>query len=192
MNKSKLITTFIWIVFIVLMLLIYLSIKEENKKNISVHDHTEKWLLPISFSEIGLIEIYYKNFINEFKVDEKGFWRFKKTKINFSKNFANEKKKSTEIKELSSKYIARTIAMFSRTREEQFIPLKNIDEFGLQNPVFVIKVYSKNEIPFVTEIKIGTTSPDGYSRYILKRNTNEIITIAEYQIKNLMNLIKNY
>ena len=70
MNKSKLITTFIWIIFIVLMLLIYLSIKEENKKNISVHDHTEKWLLPISFSEIGLIEIYYKNFINEFKVDD--------------------------------------------------------------------------------------------------------------------------
>ena len=82
------------------------------------------------------------------------------------------------------------IAMFSRTRKEQPIPLEpGKDEFGVSRPDILIMIYREKKTDPVGRFAIGTVSPDGYSRYLLPVGASEAVTIPEYQITNLMAMI---
>jgi hypothetical protein len=86
--------------------------------------------------------------------------------------------------------IVQAIAMFSRTRKEQPIPLEpGKDEFGVSRPDILIMIYRAGKTDPVGRFAVGTVSPDGYSRYILPVGAAEAVTIPEYQITNLMAMI---
>jgi hypothetical protein len=50
-------------------------------------------------------------------------------------------------------------------------------------------VYALKATDPITRLAVGTVSPDGYSRYVLPVGANEAVTIAEYQITNLVAMI---
>jgi len=53
----------------------------------------------------------------------------------------------------------------------------------------LVMVYALKGNDPVTRLAVGTVSPDGYSRYVLPVGANEAITIAEYQITNLIAMV---
>jgi hypothetical protein len=80
--------------------------------------------------------------------------------------------------------------MFSRTQKEQPIPLKpGQDEYGVSRPDILVMAYPLKGNDPVLRLAVGTVSPDGYSRYVLPVGANEAVTIAEYQITNLVAMV---
>ena len=55
--------------------------------------------------------------------------------------------------------------------------------------MFVL-IYAKDTAQLLDKFTVGTLAPDGVSRYVASNNYPKIVTIANYQIENLMNLLK--
>ncbi|MFM7657926.1 MAG: hypothetical protein ACKO5Z_04995 [Burkholderiaceae bacterium] len=146
---------------------------------------SEKFLLPIPLEQIGALEILRKGQLHRFERDETGAWLY-----HGQQDEANAAAHSHRADPRVASTIAQAIAMFSRTQKEQPIPLKpGRDEYGVSRPDILVMVYALKGNNPVTRLAVGTVSPDGYSRYVLPVGANEAITIAEYQITNLIAMV---
>jgi hypothetical protein len=64
------------------------------------------------------------------------------------------------------------------------------NNYGLSSPQMIILVYAKgNPLP-MAQYAVGDIAPDGLSRYVLPVGANFVVTIANYQIDNLLGLIE--
>ena len=54
----------------------------------------------------------------------------------------------------------------------------------------VILVYRKDDAQPVAQYAVGDVAPDGLSRYVLRVGSASVVTIANYQITNLLDLIQ--
>ncbi len=145
----------------------------------------EKWLFPIPLEEVGAIEVMRKGQLHRFEKDGKGTWFY-----HGQQDGPNATEHAHRADPLAASTIVQAIAMFSRTRKEQPIPLEpGKDEFGVSRPDILIMIYREKKTDPVGRFAIGTVSPDGYSRYLLPVGASEAVTIPEYQITNLMAMI---
>ena len=145
----------------------------------------EKWLFPIPLDDVGAIEVMRKGQLHRFEKDEKGTWFY-----HGQQDGPNAAEHAHRADPLAANTIVQAIAMFSRTRKEQPIPLEpGKDEFGISRPDILIMIYRAGKTDPVGRFAVGTVSPDGYSRYILPVGAAEAVTIPEYQITNLMAMI---
>ncbi|MFM7633192.1 MAG: hypothetical protein ACKO65_07555 [Betaproteobacteria bacterium] len=146
---------------------------------------SEKFLLPLPLEQIGAIEILRKGQLHRFERDETGAWLY-----HGQQDEANAAAHTHRADPLVASTIAQAITMFSRTQKEQPIPLKpGQDEYGVSRPDILVMVYALKATDPITRLAVGTVSPDGYSRYVLPVGANEAVTIAEYQITNLVAMI---
>ena len=51
-------------------------------------------------------------------------------------------------------------------------------------------VYRPKEVQPLARYAVGIVAPDGVSRYVLPVGSTYVVTIANYQIDNLLNLIR--
>jgi hypothetical protein len=145
----------------------------------------EKWLFPIPLEEVGAIEVMRKGQLHRFEKDDKGTWFY-----HGQQDGPNATEHAHRADPLAATTILQAIAMFSRTRKEQPIPLEpGKDEFGISRPDILVMIYRAGKTDPVGRFAVGTVSPDGYSRYILPVGASEAVTIPEYQITNLMAMI---
>lgn len=146
---------------------------------------SERFLLPLPLEQIGAIEILRKGQLHRFERDETGAWLY-----HGQQDEANAAAHTHRADPLVASTIAQAITMFSRTQKEQPIPLKpGQDEYGVSRPDILVMVYALKATDPITRLAVGTVSPDGYSRYVLPVGANEAVTIAEYQITNLVAVI---
>jgi hypothetical protein len=146
---------------------------------------SEKFLLPLALEQIGAIEILRKGQLHRFERDETGAWLY-----HGQQDESNAAAHTHRADPLVASTIAQAITMFSRTQKEQPIPLKpGQDEYGVSRPDILVMVYALKATDPITRLAVGTVSPDGYSRYVLPVGANEAVTIAEYQITNLVAMI---
>jgi len=146
---------------------------------------SEKFLLPLPLEQIGAIEILRKGKLHRFERDETGAWLY-----HGQQDEAHAAAHTHRADPLVASTIAQAITMFSRTQKEQPIPLKpGQDEYGVSRPDILVMVYALKATDPITRLAVGTVSPDGYSRYVLPVGANEAVTIAEYQITNLVAMI---
>ena len=86
--------------------------------------------------------------------------------------------------------IAKAFAALARTRMERFFDLDmKAQSYGLTAPRMVILVYGKDHFRPLAQFAVGDVAPDELSRYVLKVGGNTVVTIADYQIGNLLSLI---
>ena len=55
----------------------------------------------------------------------------------------------------------------------------------------VILVYRRNELQPFAQYAVGDIAPDTYSRYVMVVGATNVVSIANYQIDNLVGLIKS-
>lgn len=176
---------FVW--GLVAILAVVIGVEETRRaQHIEVSTtRSEKFLLPLPLEQIGAIEILRKGQLHRFERDETGAWLY-----HGQQDEANAAAHTHRADPLVASTIAQAITMFSRTQKEQPIPLKpGQDEYGVSRPDILVMVYAVKSTEPITRLAVGTVSPDGYSRYVLPVGANEAITIAEYQITNLVAMI---
>ena len=182
-RRSKLII--IWITVLALAALIFVKERQLAKSEEEPDSNRPKWLIPIALEEIGAIEVMRKGQLHRFERDDKGIWFY-----HGQQDVANAAEHAHRADPLAANTIAQAVAMFSRTRKEQPIPLQpGKDEYGVSRPDILIMVYSPKKSEPVARFSVGIVSPNGYSRYVLAVGANEAVTIPEYQITNLMAMI---
>jgi hypothetical protein len=54
----------------------------------------------------------------------------------------------------------------------------------------IILIYGKGSLQPLAQYAVGDVAPDGLSRYVLPVGSSYVVTIANYQIDNLLNLIR--
>jgi hypothetical protein len=86
--------------------------------------------------------------------------------------------------------IEKAFAGLGRARmERQFKLDMQATSYGLSMPQLIILVYGKtNPLP-LAQFAVGDVAPDQYSRYVLPVGSAYVVTIADYQITNLLDLI---
>jgi len=182
-RRSKLII--IWITVLALAALIFVKERQLAKSEEEPEGNRPKWLIPIALEEIGAIEVMRKGQLHRFERDEKGIWFY-----HGQQDVANAAEHAHRADPLAANTIAQAVAMFSRTRKEQPIPLQpGKDEYGVSRPDILIMVYQPKKSEPVARFSVGMVSPNGYSRYVLPVGATEAVTIPEYQITNLMAMI---
>ena len=182
-RRSKLVI--IWITVFALAALIFVKERQLAKSEEEPEGNRPKWLIPIALEEIGAIEVLRKGQLHRFERDEKGIWFY-----HGQQDVANAAEHAHRADPLAANTIAQAVAMFSRTRKEQPIPLQpGKDEYGVSRPDILIMVYNPKKSEPVARFSVGIVSPNGYSRYVLPVGATEAVTIPEYQITNLMAMI---
>ena len=182
-RRSKLVI--IWITVLALAALIFVKERQLAKSEEEPEGNRPKWLIPIALEEIGAIEVLRKGQLHRFERDDKGIWFY-----HGQQDVANAAEHAHRADPLAANTISQAVAMFSRTRKEQPIPLQpGKDEYGVSRPDILIMVYNPKKSEPVARFSVGIVSPNGYSRYVLPVGTTEAVTIPEYQITNLMAMI---
>ncbi len=182
-RRSKLVI--IWITVLALAALIFVKERQLAKSQEEPEGNRPKWLIPIALEEIGAIEVMRKGQLHRFERDDKGIWFY-----HGQQDVANAAEHAHRADPLAANTISQAVAMFSRTRKEQPIPLQpGKDEYGVSRPDILIMVYNPKKSEPVARFSVGIVSPNGYSRYVLPVGATEAVTIPEYQITNLMAMI---
>jgi hypothetical protein len=182
-RRSKLVI--IWITVLALAALIFVKERQLAKSEEEPEGNRPKWLIPIALEEIGAIEVLRKGQLHRFERDDKGIWFY-----HGQQDVANAAEHAHRADPLAANTISQAVAMFSRTRKEQPIPLQpGKDEYGVSRPDILIMVYNPKKSEPIARFSVGIVSPNGYSRYVLPVGATEAVTIPEYQITNLMAMI---
>lgn len=143
-----------------------------------------RMLLPLSIAELGSIELGYAGTMHRFERDAADAWFYHGAHA--SVQAAHEHQTDP----VQAGIIDKAFAALGRTRMERQLKLDVQGEaYGLMAPQMIIIVYAKgNPLP-LAQFAVGDVAPDGLSRYVLPVGGNYVVTIANYQIENLLALI---
>lgn len=143
-----------------------------------------RMLLPVPFEQLAAIEIGHAGTLHRF---ERGTdaWFYHGVHANAQAAHAHQTDPA------QAQIIDKAFAALGRTRMERQLKLDvQSGAYGLTSPQMIIIVYAKgNPLP-MAQFAVGDVAPDGLSRYVLPVGGNHVVTIANYQIDNLLNLIQ--
>jgi hypothetical protein len=175
----------VWLVLAVLAAGIVLIEMRDRKAVENEMPAEEPWLLPVEITQVGAIEIVNKGTLHRFERDSAGLWFYH----GIHADTTAEHSHVTD--PVAADKIDASLVGFSRARKERRFPLKvEADEFGVTRPDIFIMVYRPKEVQPLARYAVGIVAPDGVSRYVLPVGSNHVITIANYQIDNLLNLVR--
>lgn len=145
----------------------------------------ERLLLPVAIEELGAIEVAHEGTLHQFERDATGAWFYHGVHSGAQQQHAHNSDPATAAR------IEKAFAGFGRARMERQFPLNlQADEFGVTRPEMFIMVYRPKEIQPLSRYAVGMIAPDKLSRYVLPVGSSWVVTIAEYQITNLLDLIR--
>ncbi len=174
----------IWGVLIVLAVVIWRGEVRRSNEISAMSVRETKRLLPAPIEEIGVVEVMVKGTMHRFERASNGKWFY------HGIHDASQPGHEHSIDATQSEAIANAFTGFGRMQREQQVPLKGgDDEYGVSRPdIFIIVYRSANAEP-LARYAAGNVTPDGYSRYLLPVGAAEIVTVPEFHITNLLNLI---
>ncbi len=142
-------------------------------------------VMPAPLEEIGAIEIAVAGNLHRFSRDETGAWFYHG--VHAGPQSAHEHVPNPEM----SEKIAKAFGALSRARIERRLEMpENGDPFNVTRPDMIILVYLTGQLEPRMRYSVGDLAPDDLSRYIHVAGTRDVITIPDYQIRNLLDLIK--
>jgi hypothetical protein len=143
-------------------------------------------LLPIPVSQVGAIEILHAGVLHRFERDPTGAWFY------HGVHQAAQAAHPHQADPAMAKRIESAFAGFDRTQTERQLPLaQGGKEYGLTAPQMLILVYRPREQQPLAQYAVGDVAPDTYSRYVMIVGRPNVVTIANYQIDNLLALLKD-
>ena len=180
----------VWLVLFALIVgIVLLQRHDRTKSNQDEPSAGPRMLLPAPLAEIGLIEIAYNGAFHRFERDAAGAWFYhahSPTGTGANTNHAH----LTDAK--LTPIIDKALKGFETARIERQFPAGPRDaEYGVNTPGVFILVYRQPTDPQpLMRYAVGNIAPDGVSRYVLPAGAPNVVSIADYQIENLLNLIK--
>ena len=76
--------------------------------------------------------------------------------------------------------------------EREFAHRPASDPYGVATPQMIVLIYALGDSTPLAQYAIGDVAPDTYSRYVLRLGSATVVTIADYQIDNLLALIRSF
>lgn len=147
---------------------------------------TDRMLLAMPIDDLGALEIFYAGKLHRFERDTTGAWFFHAHGVAKTDDPAH----AHQTNAAQRKAIETTLTAFSHTRREREFARGNEADYGLTTPEMLVLLYGKNTAQLLDKFTVGSLAPDGVSRYIDSNNYPKMISIANYQIENLLTLLK--
>jgi hypothetical protein len=142
-------------------------------------------LVPVPLEQIGAIEVAHAGAVHRFERDASSAWFYHGVHVNTDPTHAHKADPAM------AQRIETALQGFDRTRMERTLPAgMALQQYGLANPQMVVLVYRPKELQPLLQVAVGDIAPDKLSRYVTVVGTPSVITIANYQIDNLLTLIK--
>lgn len=179
----------IWLVLAILAgTAIYVEIRDRATSGTAEQDERDqRMLLPVSIFDIGAVEVLSKGTLHRFERDATGKW--------FYHGVHAEAQAQHEhiVDPFAAERIEKALIGFGRTRKERDFPLNvQADEFGVTRPDIFIMTYLPKSTQPLSRYAVGVVAPDRLSRYILPVGSSTVVTIPDYQIDNLLQLIASF
>ena len=173
----------IWLAFFALSVVIALVEYDDTPQDAP----EEKLLLPVPVSELGAVELAHAGALHRFERDAGGAWFY------HGRHAAAEPAHAHQPDPAAAQRLADAFAALGRARIERRLPYeRNSGQYGLAVPQSVLLLYRKGEPrPFV-QYEIGDVAPDTFSRYAHRTGSAEVVTIPNYQVENLLGLIRGF
>lgn len=175
----------IWGLLIVLAVVIWRGEVRRSNEISAMAVRDTKRLLPAPIEEVGVVEVMVRGTMHRFERASNGQWFY------HGIHDASQPGHEHSIDPAQAETIANALTGFGRMQREQQVPLKGgDDEYGVSRPdIFIIVYRTASEAP-LARYAAGGTTPDGYSRYLLPVGEASIVTVPEFHITNLLNLIE--
>ena len=143
-------------------------------------------LLPVGIKDLEAVEIGQAGTLHRFEVDHHGVWFY------HGLHGHAEAPHNHHADPAKADLIAKAFAGLARARIERRLPLEaGGAQYGLAAPRMLIVIYRDHDDPRpLAQYAVGDIAPDSFSRYVQKVGTAEAVTIANYQIENLIKLIE--
>ena len=144
-----------------------------------------RMLLPAPVGELGAIELVRAGTLHRFERDPSGAWFY------HGLHAGTQPAHAHQTDPVQAKIIEKAFAALGRTRmERQFKLDVQATSYGLSSPQMIILVYGKTNPMPLAQFAVGDVAPDQYSRYVLPVGGAHVVTIADYQITNLLDLVQ--
>ncbi len=185
-GRRKLIA--IWLVLAALVATIVLIERHDRQADskVTVAGRDERLLIPVAMEELGAVEIAHNGTLHRFERDDSGAWFYHGAHASAAQPHAHNADPA------SAAHIEKALAGLGRARMERQFPLNvQADEFGVTRPEMFIMVYRPKELQPLSRYAVGIVAPDKVSRYVLPVGSSWVVTIADFQIDNLLNLIQS-
>lgn len=181
-GRSKLIA--IWLVLAALGMAIYFGETRRSERISAPIVRDERKLLPLPIESIGAIELMNKGTMHRFERDKAGVWFY------HGMHDASKGEHAHQADPKAAELIDKALTAFGRTRRERSFPLNaQADEFGVTRPDLFIMAYQTGNVEPLARFAVGIVTVDNFGRYVLPVGSAEVVTIADFQIKNLLDLI---
>ena len=182
--------TAIWLVLaglaLVIGLLKYSDRIESQTEASSLTGVDERSLLPVSIEQLSVIEIAHSGTMHRFERDEAGAWFYHAHGVNTGVQAPH----GHVADNVRADQIEYALGALERARIERVLDSKDHHQYGVTRPDTLLLVYGDYGANPVAQYAIGDVAPDTQSRYVLMVDKSQVVTIATYQIDNLMNLIQ--
>ena len=155
----------------------------QNEPAIAARD--PRLLLPVPLAEVGVIEVVSGGAVHRFERDPAGMWFYHGVHAKTDTVHAHRADPAL------AQRIQTALEGFDRARIERKLTTgQAVQQFGLANPKMLILAYRPKEIQPLLQVAVGDVAPDTYSRYVMVIGGSSVVTIANYQITNLLDLVK--
>jgi hypothetical protein len=183
-GRRKLVT--VWLVLTALVVSIILIERHDRRvTEIPKTSREERLLIPVAIEELGAVEIAHSGTLHRFERDATGAWFYHGVHSATQAEHAHTSDPATAAR------IEKAFAGLGRARMERQFPLNlQADEFGVTRPEMFIMVYLPKQLQPLSRYAVGTLAPDKVSRYVLPVGSSWVVTIADFQIDNLLSLIQ--
>jgi hypothetical protein len=142
-------------------------------------------LVPVPVAELDAVEIAHSGILHRFQRNADRAWFYHGVHSG-----AQTPDHAHQIDAAIAQRIEQAFTVFARTRTERQFPLANGGkEYGLAQPKTVILLYRAQDAQPLVQIAVGDVAPDSISRYITVVGSASAITIPDYQITNLLELL---
>lgn len=177
----------VWLVLAVLIAaIVVIEYSDRAPDTSSQAERSADALLPVPIDDLGAVEIGQAGRLHRFERSRDGLWFYHGA--HGSSETAHEHRADPAKADL----IAKALAALTRARIERRLPLDagGGAQYGLAAPRMVVVIYRVNEPRPFAQYAVGEVAPDSFSRYVQKAGSAEVVTIANYQIDNLVSLIE--
>jgi hypothetical protein len=145
----------------------------------------DRMLLPVAVEELGAIELAHAGTLHRFERDAAGNWYY------HGAHTGSEAAHSHQTDPAAAARISQALAALGRARvERQLEADPRVNDYGVASPELLILAYRPKEALPLVQYAVGDLAPDQFSRYVQAVGSPTVITIANYQIDNLLSLIQ--
>jgi hypothetical protein len=142
-------------------------------------------LLPVQVEQVGALEIADAGRLHRFERDPSGTWFY------HGVHAASEAAHTHVADPALSARIERAVEAFGRTRRERDFALERDGAaYGVASPELVVLVYGPRQPQPLAQYAVGHVAPDAVSRYVMVVGQPVVVTIPNYQIENLLALVR--